>query len=221
MKPVSFHEQAVPSDLKNCLYASGAALVLHGNRDLVDCDLAQLRNLSEQQRAAITVVVVSDTGITGACFRHLAALPNLRALYANKTRIDDEAPFERLPKTLGVVNLDHTEVGDRCVSKLKTAPSLYSIRLRNTNITPLGVDMLASMPGLRDCEIHGTDVNEHTRQRLLNAIVLREVTCYAAFDVLLRYSQLAAAKLLFVLRDVPFARYFRCGAWWKRTYQIA
>ena len=126
METAPFHGKAVSGALKNCLYASGAALVLHGKRDLLDSDLAQLRNLSEQQRAAITSVVVSDTGITGECFRYLAALPNLKALYANRTQVDDEAPFERLPKTLEVVNLDHTEVGDLCVAKLRMAPNLNS-----------------------------------------------------------------------------------------------
>lgn len=221
METAPFHGKAVSGALKNCLYASGAALVLHGKRDLLDSDLAQLRNLSEQQRAAITSVVVSDTGITGECFRYLAALPNLKALYANRTQVDDEAPFERLPKTLEVVNLDRTEVGDLGVSKLSMAPNLYSVRLRATKITPRGVEMLASMPGLRDCEIDGADVNEHTRQRLINAIVLREATCYAAFDFLLRCSLLAAAKLLLGFRDVPFARYFRFGDWHRRTYQTA
>ena len=207
--------------LENCLFSSGAALVLHGKKELVDADLARLHDLSAEQRASITSVVVSSTNITGECFRYLAALPNLKALYANKTQVDDESPFERLPKTLEVVNLDHTEVGDLCVSKLRLAPNLYSIRLRNTTITRGGVEMLASMASLRNFEIAGAFVSEHTRQRLLNAIVLREATCYAAFDFLLCCSQLAAAKLWLGFRDVPFARYFRFGDWQRRTYQTA
>ena len=221
METAPFHGKAVSGRLKNCLYASGAALVLHGKRDLLDSDLAQLRNLSEQQRAAITSVVVSDTGVTGECFRYLAALPNLKALYANKTQIDDEAPFDRLPKTLEAVNLDHTEVGDLCVSKLRMAPNLYSIRLRNTKITHAGVEMLASMAKLRDCEIDGALKNGHTGQRVLNAIVLREITCFAVLDHCLRCVQLATRKLSLDFRDVPPRRYFRFGAWRKGTHQTA
>lgn len=208
-------------ELNNHFCNSGAALVLHGKKELTDADLAQLHNLSAQRRAAITSVVVSDTGITGECFRYLAALPNLKALYANKTQVDDEAPFEDLPKTLEVVNLDHTEVGDLCVSKLRTASNLYSIRLRNTNITRGGVEILASMNRLRDCETDGAHVNEYTRQRLLNAIVLREASCYAALYFLLCCTRLVAAKLMLGFRDVPFASYFRFGDWRKRTYQSA
>ena len=208
-------------DLNNHFYSSGATLVLHGKKELTDADLAQLRDLSDQQRAAITTVVVSETGITGECFCYLAVLPNLKALYANKTQVADEAPFEHLPKTLEVVNLDHTEVGDLCASKLRMAPNLYSIRLRNTKITSEGVEMLASTNRLRDCEIDGADVNEYTRQRLFNAIVLREASCYAAFYVLWCCTQLVAAKLMLGFTYAPFASYFRFSDWRKRTYQTA
>jgi hypothetical protein len=76
--------------------------------------------------------------------------------------------------------------------------------------------MLASMTSLRDCEIEGADVNEHTRQRLLNAIILREATCYAAFYFLVCCSQLVAAQLMLGFRDVPFASYFRVSDWRKK-----
>jgi hypothetical protein len=125
-------DKTMSIELKSCLFDSGTALVLHGKRELVDADLAQLRDLSAERRAAITSVVVSGTDITGECFRYLAVLPNLKALYANKTRVDDDAPFECLPKTIEIVNLDDTDIGDACVSKLRTAPNLYSVRLRNT-----------------------------------------------------------------------------------------
>lgn len=196
MESASAPGKTVSGDLNNCLFASGAALVLHGKGDLVDSDLAQLYSLSERQRAAIATVVVSDTAITGECFRYLAALPNLKALYANKTGVDDKAPFECLPKTLEIVNLDHTDVGDAGISKLTMAPNLYSIRLRNTKISHRGVYMLASMANLRDCDIDGAAVCEHTRQRLLNVIVLRKLTCYVAFGSLLCCIQLAARKLI-------------------------
>jgi hypothetical protein len=77
------------------------------------------------------------------------------------------------------------------------------------------------MTNLRDCDIEGAAVSEHARQRILNAIVLRKVTCYVAFDFLLCWIQLAARRLMLGFRDVPFARCFRFGDWRKRTYQIA
>jgi len=121
-------------------------------------------------------VVVSDTAITGECFRYLACLPNLKALYANKTQIGDDAPLECLPTSIETINLDDTRVGDVAISKLRAAPNLRSVRLRNTNITSRGVDILASMSHLRDCHVDGAEVSEHTRQRLNNAMVLGAVT---------------------------------------------
>jgi len=163
-------------ELKDHLFNSGAALVLHGKRNLEDADFAALSGFSEDEKAAITSVVVSDTAITGECFRYLACLPNLKALYANKTQIGDDAPLECLPTSIETINLDDTRVGDVAISKLRAAPNLRSVRLRNTNITSRGVDILASMSHLRDCHVDGAEVSEHTRQRLNNAMVLGAVT---------------------------------------------
>jgi len=148
-------------ELKDCLYNSSAALVLHEEKELVDADLAQLLEFSEQQRAVITSVVLSSTAITGDCFRYLAYLPNLKALYANKTRINDNAPLEYLPKTVEILNLDHTDVGDMCVSKLRILPNLHNVRLRKTGITNRGINILATVTSLRECYFDGTAVNEH------------------------------------------------------------
>jgi len=163
-------------ELKDYLLNCGAALVLHGKRHLTDADLAVLCDLSDAEKAAITSVVVSGTAITGECFRYLTCLPNLKALYANKTQIADDAPLEYLPASIETINLDGTQVGDMAVSKLRMAPNLHSIRLRKTHITSRSVDVLAGMPRLRDCHVDGADVSEHTRQRLNNAIVLSTVT---------------------------------------------
>jgi hypothetical protein len=152
-------------ELTDNLLNSGTCLVLHGERELTDADLAQLRDFSEKQRAAITTVVLSNTDITGECFRYLVLLPNLKALYANETRVNDDAPFECLPRSIEVVTLDHTEVGDVCVSKLKMAPNLYSVRLCKTGITNRGANLLATMSSLRDCQVdgsHGRNVSRLT-----------------------------------------------------------
>lgn len=196
-------------ELKHYLLNSGTALVLHGERELVDADLAQLRDLPEKQMAAITSVVLSNTDITGECFRHLAVLPNLKALYANKTRVNDDAPLERLPKTMEIINLDHTEVGDVCASKLRMAPNLYSVHLRKTGITNRGVNILATLSNLRECHVDGMAVSEHTRQRLSNAIDLSAVTFSIAMCSLLHSIQLGARKFMLRVRDVRSTLYFR------------
>ncbi len=172
-------------EIKDYLINSGAALVLHEEKELVDADLAQLRDFSEKQRAAITSVVLSNTDITGRCFRYLTFLPNLKALYANKTRVNDDAPLECLPKTMETINLDHTEVGDVGVSKLRMAPKLYSVRLRKTGVTNRGVNILTTMSNLREYHIDDTAVSRHTRQRLSNAIDLNAVTLNTAMYFML------------------------------------
>jgi hypothetical protein len=192
-------------ELTDNLLNSGTCLVLHGERELIDADLAQLRDFSEKQRAVITTVVLSNTDITGECFRYLALLPNLKALYANQTKVNDDAPFECLPRTIEVVNLNHTKVGDVCVSKLTMAPNLYSVSLCKTGITNRGGILLATMPNLHDCQVDGVALSEHTRQRLVNVIALRAVTFNKVMCFLLYSLQLEASKLMSRVRSVQFA----------------
>jgi len=196
-------------ELKDYLVNSGAALVLHGEGELVDADLAQLCDFSEKQRAAITAVVLSNTNITGACFRYLAFLPNLKALYANKTRTDDDAPLQCLPKTMEIINLDHTAVGDVCVAKLRMAPNLYSVRLCKTGVTNRGVNILSTMPNLRDYHVDSLAVSEYAIRRLNNALDLRAVTFNTTMYFLLNSIQLGARRFMLRVRDVRLAWCFR------------
>lgn len=199
-------------ELKDYLFDSGTALVLHCERELVDADLAKLRDLSKQQRAAITSVVLSNTAITGTCFRYLAYLPNLKALYANKTLVNDEAPFEYLPQTIEFINLDHTEVGDLCVSKLRRVPYLRSVRLRKTGVTDCGVNILATMAYLRECHVDSMAVSKYARQRLENVMFLRAVTFKEAVCFLLFSAQFEASKLMLRTRNARSVRYI-----WSRV----
>ncbi len=137
-------------ELKDYLFKSGATLVLHGVRELVDADLAQLRDFSERQRAAITSVVISNTCITGECFQHLALLPNLIALYGGGTRVKDDAPFDLLSRTIEILNLDRTEISERCILKLRNLPRLRLLSLRQTGITDNGLHLMGAMPSLRE-----------------------------------------------------------------------
>ena len=206
-------------DIKDNLFNSGAALVLQGERELLDTDLAQLRDLSEKQRAAITSVVLSNTNITGECFRYLAFLPNLRALYANKTRVNDDAPLECLPKSMEIINLDDTATGDVSISKLKMAPRLYSIHLRKTGVTNRGGNILAAMPNLRECHVDGMVINEHTRQRLNNAMVLRVATFNTVIYAFLYCIQLEVRKFVFRARGVGYAWHHR-GTFSSKTVNM-
>jgi hypothetical protein len=203
------HGEIMSTELKDYLFNSGAALVLHGIKELVDADLAKLRDFPEEQRAAITSVVLSNTHITGDCFQYLAFLPNLRALYVNKTQVKDDAPLECLPKTLETINLDHSEIGDVCVSKLRIAPNLRSVRVQYTGITNRGVNILATMSNLRDCHVDDKAILEYTRRRLNNAMVLRAATFNSIMYFLLYTLQLKASKYMFRVRNLRSAWYFR------------
>jgi hypothetical protein len=187
-------------EVKDYLSNSGAALVLHGERELVDADLAQLRDFSEKQRAAITVVVLSNTHITGECFQHLALFPNLIALYGGGTQIEDDAPFDLLSKTIEILNLDRTEVGDRFILKLRNLPRLRLLSLRQTGITDNGLHLLRALPSLREYYLNGTIVSDYAKQRLDNAIKLNSITFATALDFFRCTFQIGARKLRVIHR---------------------
>jgi Leucine-rich repeat (LRR) protein len=163
-------------NLKEHLFNSGTSLVLHGAKNLADTDFAQLLDWSVEQRQAITVVVLSNTHITGECFRHLVLLPNLIALYAGGTQVKDDAPFDLLSKTIEILNLDRTEVGDKCISRLRNLPRLRLFSLRQTDITDNALHLLGAMPSLCEYYLNGTSVSDYAKQRLDNAIKLDSIT---------------------------------------------
>ncbi|MEN8133672.1 MAG: hypothetical protein ABFS45_26635 [Pseudomonadota bacterium] len=189
-------------ELKDYLLNSGAALVLHGERELVDADLAQLRDFSQKQRAAITTVILSNTHITGECFQHLALLPNLIALYCGGTRIKDDAPFDLLSKTIEILNLDRTEVSDRCILKLRNLPRLRLLSLRQTGITDNGLHLLATMPGLREYYLNGTIVSDYAQRRLDNVIKFGSISFATTLYFSLRTIQNWSRKIHSVLHRI-------------------
>ncbi|MEN8133281.1 MAG: hypothetical protein ABFS45_24510 [Pseudomonadota bacterium] len=183
-------------ELKDYLFNSGAALVLHGERELVDADLAQLRNFSQKQRAAITSVVLSNTHITGACFQHLVLLPNLTALYGGGTRVKDDAPFDLLSRTIEILNLDRTEVSDRCILKLMNLPRLRLLSLRQTGITDNGLHLMAAMPDLREYYLSGAIVSDYAQRRLDSTIKLDSITFATALHFFLCTIQIGVGKFI-------------------------
>ena len=192
----------MPIDLKDYLFSSGTALVLHGEKELRNADLAQLLGFNNEQRAAITVVVLSKTDITGACFPYLALLPNLWELYVNRTLITDNAPFELFLKTLEVANLDNTEAGDVSVSKLKRAPNLRVLSLRHTRVTEHAIRHLDNLRNLREYYLEGTAVSEYAKQRLDRARELGTMNVATVLDWFLYSIQVGAQKLARGIRRI-------------------
>lgn len=178
------------------LFNSGSALVLHGTRDLTDADLAGLSELSDEERAAITCVVLSDTGVSDDCFRYLAYLPNLKSLYANKTRLSDRASLEHLPKSIESINFDDTNIGDMAVAKLKALPHLRSVRLRNTCVTDLGAGILATIPSLNDCHTDGSAVSAHACRQISNAVLVRNLSLAVTMAMLFQCLRFALGRIV-------------------------
>ena len=178
--------------LKQHLFDTGSALVLHGNTSLADGDLRQLLDFDSEQRRNIKVVVLSHTNVTGESMKHLAALPNLQALYLGGTRVADDAPLEMLPKTVELVNLDGTATSDLSIAKLSRLPRLRSLSLRKTQITDGSVHQLVKVSTLREVCLAETAVSEQARQRLENSLVLDVIR----FAVALRYIQFSVSIVL-------------------------
>jgi len=183
-------------NLKEYLFNRGTSLVLHGQKDLADTDFAQLRDFSDRQRQSITVVVLSNTHITGECFRYLKLLPNVTALYGGGTQIKDEAPFDLLSKNLKILNLERTQISDACILKLTKLTRLRSLSLRQTDITDSGLHLLSAMPNLREYYLDGSKVSTYAKQRLDNAVELDSITFAAALYLMWCAIQIGAGRLV-------------------------
>jgi Leucine-rich repeat (LRR) protein len=171
--------------LSNNLNGSGTALVLDGNVDVTDADLEQLGGFGDQLRRKITTVVLSRTNIQGSGIKHLNALPNLTRLFLNGSSITDSAPFDELPRSLEVLNLDNTSVGDRGVSRLCGMPSLRVLRLEGTEVTDRGLFALLKLRSLSEIYLERTATSWMARRRLENDIKLNA----AGYSQIVRYAK--------------------------------
>jgi len=168
-------------DLNDHLLNDSTALVLHGESELEDTDLARLHRLSVEQRSKLTAVVLSRTRVTGACLKHLACLPNLRALYLNATQINDEDWFDVSGWALETINLDNTRIGDQGIAQLQAATRLEVIRLCNTRVSDTGIQLLGNFPRLREYCLDGAPISDHAKRRLDNAVKMAHLDIAEAF----------------------------------------
>ena len=182
----------MPIELNDHLLNDGTALVLHGETELEDSDLAQILAFTEEQRRTLTVVVLSHTKVTGACLEYLACLPHLRELYLNGTLVSDQDPFELSGRALEVVNLDNTRLGDMGIARLIRAPNLRVVSLRNTQVTDPGVHLLGSFENLREYYLDGTPTSVHAKCRLGNTIKMAHIDLAGTLRVIGRQIQLGA-----------------------------
>jgi len=179
--------------IKNYLFNSGSALVLHGERHLCRNDLEQLHDLPYESRARIKAAVLSGTFFDDACLSYLATLPDLKQLYLGGTRLTDNAALDQCAiPSLQVVNLDDTLVGDAAVARLKWARKLRIVSLRNTRVTDRGLQHIAALPNLQEYYLDGTQVTELGKRRLANTMYrVTAGTCcrWLLYSMQLRTSQ--------------------------------
>ena len=101
-----------------------------------------------------------------------------------------------LRTTIEVLNLDRTEVGDRCILQLMNLPRLRLLSLRQTGITDSGLHLLGAMLSLREYYVNGTIVSDYAKQRLDNVINLDAITFAMACYFFLCTIQIRARKLV-------------------------
>jgi len=183
-------------DLSEHMLNDRSALVLHGERELEDADLAQLHRLSVEQRSKLTVVVLSRTRVTGACLKHLACLPNLRTLYLNATQINDEDWFDVSGWALESINLDNTRIGDQGIARLQAATRLEVVRLCNTRVSDTGIQLLGTFPRLREYCLCGAPISDHAKRRLDNTIKMGHLDITEAVRSVRRHLAFGVRKLI-------------------------
>lgn len=181
LSPITILDAGMAIKLRKHLFNRGAALVLYGKEKLVDADLAPLLEFSIGEKQALSVVVLSNTSVTGDCLQYLTCLPNLREIYLNGTGIADEAPLELIGSGIQVVNLDDTRIGDTGVAKLRVASALRLVSLRNTRISDRSAYLLGNLPNLREVHLSGTIVSDYARRRLDNSLELACTNAAFAF----------------------------------------
>lgn len=186
----------MPIKLKDHLVNDGTALVLHRESELVDSDLAQLLDFTREQRAKLTVVVLSETKVTGVCLRYLACLPRLRELYLNGTQIRDWDSFDLSGWALEMVNLDNTRLGDIAIARLLRAPYLRTVRLCNTQVTDRGLQLLGTLPSLREYHVDGTPTSKHAKCRLDNRIRMTHMDLSRALRSIGRHAMLGVQRVV-------------------------
>jgi hypothetical protein len=175
-----YWQQDMSIEIKDYLFNSGTALVLHGERCLTDNELKKLNNLSDEDRGKVRVAVLSRTSLSDDGLCALAALPSLKEIYLGGTRLTEDAPVALCATpSLEVINLDDTLVGDAAVDQLKRARKLRILSLRNTCLTDRGLQTITELRTLQECYLEGTQVTELGKRRLANAMYqVTPAVCY-------------------------------------------
>lgn len=116
---------------------------------VTDAGLAKLVDM----KLPLTAVFVANTGMTDDGLKHLARLPLLEQLHAEKTKVTDAG-----------------------LAHLAAAPKLRQLFLQNTGLTDTAVGHLKKLAGLKELHLEGTGVSDAGRAELKNALPSCQIT---------------------------------------------
>ncbi|MBO0698461.1 MAG: DUF1080 domain-containing protein, partial [Zavarzinella sp.] len=101
----------------------------------------------------LTAVFVANTGMTDDGLKHLARLPLLEQLHAEKTKVTDAG-----------------------LAHLAAAPKLRGLFLQDTALTDAAVGHLKKLAGLKELHLEGTGVTDAGRAELKNTLPSCQIT---------------------------------------------
>ncbi len=131
-------------------------LNLHG-APIGDAGLVHLQAVPELKRLWLDRTRVTDDGLV-----HLQAVPKLKELSLNRTRVGDDGLrrlVSQLPE-LQIVWLAGTDVTDDGLAHLKKLKHLESLNLVDTGITDAGLAHISELKMLSSLELGGTKITD-------------------------------------------------------------
>lgn len=133
-------------------------LALDGTQVTSD-SLAQLAELKELRTLSLRLTKIDDTGL-----EHIAALPNLEALYLDGARRITEVSLNSMIsiRTLKELHLAGIQLGKSGLQKLKQLPQLDFLKISLTapEITDADLYHLKDLPALRVLDLHETKITD-------------------------------------------------------------
>ena len=158
--------------------------------------------VSDEERAIVEMLDLSDSGVTDAGLVHLRQLTGLQRLTLTQTQVGDEG-LAHLSQLTGLqrLRLDGTQVGDEGLAHLSQLTGLLRLWLDGTQVGDEGLVHLKQLTGLRYLALDGTQVGDeglvHLKQ-LTNLQYLTLTQTQVGDDGLAHLSQLTGLQRLWL-----------------------
>lgn len=142
---------------------------------ITDAGLVQLGRMPK-----LRLISLSSTKVRGHGLQHLSGLDGLN-IYLEDSRVCDDGVAASLPlmAQMRLLSLSKTDVTDRGLESIGACRRLDDLRLRDTGITNVTLDLLAEMPALQTLYVERTGVTADRVSRL--KMVKNNLTIYSSF----------------------------------------